>query len=142
LLAKALADGYEAYNRRDWEALLAMFHPEFERHSTGTPGLVATMDFEMHSRGHQGYLHFMQRWFESYGEIRIEPREVIDFGDRVLVLVDRKATGRASGVGIDLDAADIVTLRDGWVVRYDDYWAKEDALAAVGLPETGALVPG
>jgi ketosteroid isomerase-like protein len=139
-VAKALVDVYEAWNRRDWDAVLAMAHPEFEHHAISTPGAIATLDMEEHSSGHEGYLHFMERWLESWEEFRLEPLEVIDFGNRVLVLVQRRGRGRGSGVEIDQPAGDIFTFEGGWVVHYDDYWAREDALEAVGLRQAGALV--
>jgi ketosteroid isomerase-like protein len=142
LLVRVLSDVYESYNRRDWDAALAIAHPEFERHSTGPYGAIATLDMEAHSRGHEGYLRFMERWLESWEEFRLEPQEVIDFGDRVLVLVQRTGRGRHSGLSLDQPSADLFTLEGGWVVRYDDYWAREDALEPVGLRDAGDPLSG
>jgi ketosteroid isomerase-like protein len=135
LLTKTLLGAYAALNRRDWDALLSMLHPEVEHHAISPPGEIATLDMEEHTRGPDGFLRFAEQWFESWDAFWIEPQEVIDFGDRLLVLVRRMGRGRGSGVALDQPAGDVLTLARGWLVRYDNYWAREDALKAVGLSE-------
>jgi ketosteroid isomerase-like protein len=131
LVARVLTNMYASWNRRDWDAVLAIAHPEFERHSIAPPG--HHLDMETHSRGHEGLLRFMKRWLDSWDEFRLEPREAIDFGDRVMVLVRRSGRGRASGIELDQASADVFTLEAGWAIRYDDYWQEDEALEAVGL---------
>ena len=133
LVRKVLTDLYESWNRGDWDAALSMAHPEFERISIGPPGHLA--DMEDHSRGYEGWRRFMGQWLEAWEAFRLDPQEVIDFGDRVLVLVQRTGRGRGSGVELNQLCADLFTLDGGWAVRYDDYWARDDALQAAGLSE-------
>jgi ketosteroid isomerase-like protein len=59
----------------------------------------------------------------------------VDFGDRVLVLV--RSFGRLEGstAEVRLSPANVLTVRDGRISRYDAYADRHEALKAVGLEE-------
>ena len=68
--------------------------------------------------------------------INFEPERFFDVDDeRVLVFVRVSATGRESGVPVELPAAHEITIRDGVVVRFKVYLSRTDALEAAGLEE-------
>jgi ketosteroid isomerase-like protein len=59
--------------------------------------------------------------------------EFIPIGsDRLLVIGQVRARGRASGVEVDYGAAWLCYLRDGKVIRVRFYSDREEALAAAG----------
>jgi ketosteroid isomerase-like protein len=68
--------------------------------------------------------------------VRVELEELIDAGDKVLVLIRYSAQGELSGVEVDALVWNVWTFRDGrplrWTYFGDD---RAEALAAVGLSE-------
>ena len=75
---------------------------------------------------------------EGWGPwLRVEPVELIDLWDRLVVLADLPVRGRASGVPLTEKFAGVYTLRDGRTVRQQDYLDHAQALEAVGLGEQG-----
>jgi ketosteroid isomerase-like protein len=69
-------------------------------------------------------------WLSPWESYRTETEEVVDLGDRVLVLVHD--FGRRAGIDeeVPLSAAAIWTLRDGRITRADFYADRDEALAA------------
>ena len=61
--------------------------------------------------------------------------EFLDAGDRVLVTAYFRGRGRGSGIDIDTCFYEVYTLRDGRVVRVDEFTKRADALEAAGLRE-------
>ena len=55
--------------------------------------------------------------------------------ERILVFVRVAATGRESGVSVEMPVAHEFTIRDDLVVRFKVYGSREQALEAVGLSE-------
>jgi ketosteroid isomerase-like protein len=63
------------------------------------------------------------------------PEEFADMGDRVVVTVRFRARGRGSGTPVDARLYDVFTLRDGKIVRMDQFAERAEALEAVGPRE-------
>ena len=83
-------------------------------------------------RGHEGRIEGMNKIFEVWGS-ELEPLYVLDLGDRLLNLGLWRITGRASGVPLDQDLAQLVTLRDGLVIRDQNFTSWDEGLRAAGL---------
>ena len=123
----------QAYNRKDFEAAYALYHPDCE---TVIPHqLVAVGAFEPTVRGSQARLSVQRRWHAEWGEFRIESKEVIDLGDRVLILGHVRGSGLSSGAGINSEWGVVCTFATGWVVREHVFLDHAEALEAVGLRE-------
>ena len=75
----------------------------------------------------------MEDWATAWSEWSAEPEEYIDAGEKVIVVLRVKATGRGSGVGLERQDAIVYAMRDGMVVRMDYYNSKRQALEAAGL---------
>jgi ketosteroid isomerase-like protein len=121
----------EAFNRRDLEAVLINLHPEFEFRpfrQMADSGIA-----EPSYRGHAGYLRYMSSWFGTWGVFRFEPQELIDLGDRLVALGKLAGRGGASGGVVDQGFAAVVHLKDGLLIREQDYFDPAEALEAVGL---------
>jgi ketosteroid isomerase-like protein len=84
--------------------------------------------------GYEGLVQWWSAWFEVYDEVRLEPREFIPAGDRVVAVVDHLLTSKA-GVDLVYHGMHVWTVRDGRVVHVAGYRDRADALAAVGLRE-------
>jgi ketosteroid isomerase-like protein len=73
-------------------------------------------------------------WGDS--PIHLEPERFFDVDhERVLVFVRVGATGRGSGIPVEMPVAHEFTIRDGLVVRFKVHGSREQALEAAGLRE-------
>ena len=86
-------------------------------------------------RGHEGFVRWMEEWDAPWGEWSLEPQEFIDAGDRVVVIVQLKATGRGSGVQVERNDGLVYEVRGGKLARIDYFNNRADALEAAGLSE-------
>jgi ketosteroid isomerase-like protein len=104
----ALADG-------GVDALLEFVHPEFEMETL--PGIAAEPQIY---RGHEG----IRRWFESFyevmDEVKVEPASAEQL-EPVLVLLELnlRARGQASGLEVTQAARTIATVQDGLLYRLE-----------------------
>jgi ketosteroid isomerase-like protein len=120
----------ECWERGEWEEMVDLADPRVEQH--GTVGGVE-----------EGNVRFgvdaIQRDYESveetWDEHRIEIQELIDAGDRVVIFQREYLRGRISGIETVLDAAVVVDVRDGRVVRLQGFIDRDAALSAVGLSQ-------
>lgn len=128
--------GLEAFNRRDFAAALAAgnYAPDFEYHPPRE--FVAAGFAEPSYRGPAGYLKFMSTWSEVFGtDLRMDPVELIDLGDRVVMLADVPARAQASGIPVLVTFAAVWVVEKGTVIRLEGYGDHAEALEAVGLRE-------
>jgi ketosteroid isomerase-like protein len=86
-------------------------------------------------RGREGYRRMWQGLIEAFEDLKIEPEEVIDCGDRGLVAGRVTGHGSKSGVGIDEPLFQVFTMRRGLVIRQKDFVDRQQALEAAGLRE-------
>jgi ketosteroid isomerase-like protein len=126
--------GLEAYNRRDLEAVVIGWHPEFEYHP-GRDWVKAGLA-EPSYRGLEGYRRYVAATAEVWGgENYLRPVELIDLGERVVILADGQMRGQASGVPLAQAFALVSTLKDGRLIRHQEYYDHAEALEAAGLRE-------
>jgi ketosteroid isomerase-like protein len=85
--------------------------------------------------GREGFKEFMETWTEDF-DWSVELERVVDIGEgRVVVESIQRALGRASGVPVELPVAAIWTLEGDQVVRIENYFDREEALAAARRPD-------
>jgi ketosteroid isomerase-like protein len=85
--------------------------------------------------GREAFIANMAKLEESFEELRMEPVELVDLGERIMVVVSMRARGRGSGAPVEMTFVQLWTLRDGKAVSLRDYATKAEALEAVGLAE-------
>jgi ketosteroid isomerase-like protein len=73
-----------------------------------------------------------EAWEEGFSSEHAEAEEIVDAGDRVLVMVLHHALGKTSGIEVSLRYAMVWTFRDGRAVRMDVYATRDEALEAIG----------
>lgn len=80
---------------------------------------------------------FDEDWFAAFDfdEWEISAEELIDRGDRVVVMARQHGRGTASGVDVELEFGQVATIRDGMIVQVDTYLDRDKALQAAGSPE-------
>ena len=94
-LPRGVQLGAEAYNRRDLEATVIGFHPDFEYRPAHN--WVEAGFFEPCYRGLDGYREYVDSTAEVFGgEVYFKPVEVVDFGHRIVVLADAPMRAQAA----------------------------------------------
>jgi ketosteroid isomerase-like protein len=71
----------------------------------------------------------------AWPEFSMEPEELLDAGERVVMLFCMKATGVSSGLALEPQDAMVFKVSDGKVVRIDYYNNRSEALKNVDLEE-------
>jgi ketosteroid isomerase-like protein len=129
---RSLRLAVEAYNRRDLAAVAVGYEPDLEYYPYREFVEAALVEPCYH--GPAGYRAYIESTYEVWGKaVRLEPTECIDLGDRLVLLADMPMRGQASGVPLSQKYAGVMTLRDGLVVRQQDFLDQGEALESVGL---------
>ena len=119
----------EAYNRRDFEGLRAVFDPAVELDWSASRGLEAGV-----YRGVEATLEWIRGYISAFEEVIVEPERFIDVGEWVVVPNVGHFRGRG-GVEALARAAFVYTVRAGKITHMCLYQETEEALKAVGLEE-------
>jgi ketosteroid isomerase-like protein len=131
-LRRAAQLGMEAYNRRDLDAVAIAFHPDLEYYPYRE--FVEAALAEPCYHGPAGYHEYIGATYDVWGaNVRLEGTELIDLGDRVVMLADMPMRAEASGVPLTETYAGVMTLKDGKVIRQQDYLNQAEALESVGV---------
>ena len=127
MLARTIGRAYAAANRRDFDAVLMGWDRESEYHPSGD---LLPPDLETVFYGHEGYRQLWRYWLDAFEDIRWDPEEILDFGDRLLVTTQQKGRGSGSGVAVSEAVFQLFTIRRGLVVRQADFLDRSQALDA------------
>src|SRR4029078_11778363 len=95
------------------------------------PGIVWNTIEELPTRGHDAVRASLTHLKADWDDYKVMPEEFEDLGDRVVATVRLRGRGRGSGVEIDARFYDVYTLRDGKIVRMDQFTDGSEALEAV-----------
>jgi ketosteroid isomerase-like protein len=82
--------------------------------------------------GFDGFVRFAEQVGEAWAEFRMEPEEVFEREDVVVVLVRAVGKGRGSGVEVDDAVAMVAEVRDGRISTLRVEPDREAALRLVG----------
>jgi ketosteroid isomerase-like protein len=94
------------------------------------PEIVWNPVEESAAEGHDAVRASLERWKHEWEDYELTAEELTDMGDRVLAAVRVRGRGRASGIEIDARFFDLYTLRDGKIVRMDQFTERSEALDA------------
>src|SRR5438309_2282774 len=86
LLSRTVRNSLAAYDRGDIEAILLAFHPDADLLAPPDQGQEGTLGFKQSYRGERGFREFDADWRSAWKTMRVEPQELIDLGDRLLML--------------------------------------------------------
>jgi ketosteroid isomerase-like protein len=86
-------------------------------------------------RGHDGVLASWQRWLDGFDQYGAVLEEVVDCGDRVLVSSRESGRGAISGATVDATNYQVLSFRDGKLLRYQEFYDEAGALKAAGLSD-------
>ncbi len=116
----------EAYNRRDFDAAMECFDPEIE-------WVLPARQSSDSGRGPEAVRRFWADLDENFDELRLEPQEFVDAGDRVATRLRYFMRGKGSGVEVEGQLYhQLATFRDGAIVRMEYFAEWSEALAAAG----------
>jgi ketosteroid isomerase-like protein len=124
---ESLRAAHAAFNRRDFDAAVALARPDVE---FTRPGLEAPL------RG----VAAVREWMEpdAFEEQRIEPLQFEVNGNRVLMCQRTHARGAESGIELDVETWTVFTFdEDGLIARSEVYSLdqEDEALEAAGVSE-------
>jgi ketosteroid isomerase-like protein len=131
VMARTMARAYAAANRRDFELILTYNDPDAYEYRPSVDLLPP--DMATVYQGHAGYREFWRLWLDAFDDIRWDPEEVIDFGDKALVTTRQSGHGSGSGVAVSEPVFQVFTFRDGLVIRQEDFLDRSRALEAAAL---------
>jgi ketosteroid isomerase-like protein len=137
LLRRAVDSGWTSFDRRDFELNLLYFAPDTQFEF---PPAMQALGIPASFRGHEGRIEGMNNIFEVWGS-ELEPLYVVDLGDRVLNLGLWRIRGRGSGVPLHQELAQLVTFRDGLVIRDRNFMSWDEGLRAAGLEPDAISLP-
>jgi ketosteroid isomerase-like protein len=116
-------DLWDAYSRGDIDRVIALSDPyvvlvTLEEGPLYGPDAVRA-----------NYARWMEAW-RTQPETTVE--EVIDSGDHVIVIACFQGRGRGSGIRVAQRLYEVYTLRNGKVLRVDEFSDRDQAVEAVG----------
>lgn len=115
---------YDAWNKDDLEAQLALLHPEFEYVTSGLfPGLAPIY------RGHEGYRDFWRDFKQVWESLRIDIAQLDEVGEQYVALLDFEARSR-DGLTVRRQWGNVLSVRDGLAVRIQAFGSWAEALEA------------
>jgi ketosteroid isomerase-like protein len=118
-----------AYNRRDFDAAVEFFDPEIE-------WVLPPLQRADSCRGPEEVKRFWRGLDETFEELRLDPQESVDAGDRVAIRLRYYGVGKGSGVEIEGELYhQVTTFRDGTMVRIEYFTDWGQALEAAGVKE-------
>jgi len=85
-------------------------------------------------RGHAGVRESWEHWLEAFDEYSFEVEQILDCGDDVLVVAREQVRGAASGAPMTSRTYAVLTIRDGKLLRYREFYDEDAAKQAAGLP--------
>jgi ketosteroid isomerase-like protein len=122
----ALKAVYERWAVGDWSD-----NSKFDPHAVGVL-------FDPTPEAHYGLnalADYMQRFLESWDNLRMEGTDYREAGDSVVVRTHMVATGRGSGLEVDHYVFHVWTFRGRSAIRLESFERESEALEAAGLSE-------
>jgi ketosteroid isomerase-like protein len=114
----------DAYDRKDWQAILAHLDPEVEIDDADIP----------EATGGDSFLAWVARWDEAWDSWHAEDADIRPADDeQVIALFTMVAKGRGSGVELRRPDALVASFRGAKVVKLGYYNDQAQALKNVGL---------
>ena len=120
--------GYDAWNRRDFDAALALADPEIEWTMIGTTRFMAEGTYH----GLDGVREFWRLLIEPWAELHIEVEGTRAAGDLIVAFVRFRAVAR-DGLELEAPFVHLFDFRAGKWIRFRSFDNRAEALEAAGL---------
>jgi ketosteroid isomerase-like protein len=119
---------FEAYNRRDFDALFENWAPDVVWDWSNSRGPEAGV-----YRGRDEIRAFWERYLAAFDEIRFEIDDPIEVEDDLLVVENIAYLRGRDGIQTQARSAFLIAFRDGKTASVTMYQTKREALEAAGL---------
>jgi ketosteroid isomerase-like protein len=118
-----------AYNRRDFVAAVESF-------DSGIEWVLPEGQSSDSCQGPGAIIRFWEGLDETFDELQLLPQEFVDAGDHIATRLRHYGRGKRSGAVIDEEMYhQVVTFRDGKMVRIEYFTSWSAALEVAGLRE-------
>ena len=117
---------YDAFSHGDWDAVFRDTHPDFEMTTQRGPHAGT-------HRRREEVQGFGEDYIAAFDNFVVEPEELFENGDQVVVLVTRRARPKGGSVDLVVRNGHLWTLRDGTILSMKSFPDPEKALEAAGL---------
>ena len=115
-----------AYNRRDFDAAVEFFDPEVD-------WVLPALQRADSCKGPDEIKRFWEGLDELFDDLRLDPQETVDAGERVAVRLRYYGRGKGSGAELETEMYhQVTTFRDGTMVRIEYFTDWAEALEAAG----------
>jgi ketosteroid isomerase-like protein len=120
---------YEAVAGNDLDGAYAYLHPEIEFHTYAESPAAGVY------RGREAVRKYNEDLFEQFESVRFEIAEIVDAGDRVVVVSTQHAVPKGGRQEIDVRMTEVWTIRDDLLAERHSYATRAEALEAAELSE-------
>lgn len=121
-----LRDVYAAWARGDFSRT-DMFDPQIE--------FVTDAPERRTYHGHEGMRQAWSDFLSAWQDFSSEAEEIIPADDdRYVALMRLRAQGKGSHVPAEAAGANVVTVRNGRITRFELHFDRDEAFESVGLP--------
>jgi uncharacterized protein len=107
--------------------IMEFCHPEIEWIEDPTRADTRTY------HGREGVRAALEGWLDAFDEYTFTVERFVDCGDDVLVIGREEGRGAISGAPVSTPNYELVTIRDGMIVRFREFYDEQAALKASGL---------
>jgi hypothetical protein len=131
MVRRGYEHGVAAYNRKDYDALLANYSRYVE---VVVNEQMRALGLEPVYVGHKGLLRYHQSWTDEWGDWKMTAEEVFDLGDGRFLMTGRvRGQGGESGAATDSDFGLYQVYSHG-VVGYEQFcFDRDEAFRAAGM---------
>ncbi len=130
MVRRAIVSGWQATSRRDFELVRVRYAHDVEiEFDPDAEAIGLSGPFQ----GHEGILEREQTFQEEWERWEAVPAIVLDLGDQAVVLGTLYLAGKASGLELERQVAQVVTIRDGLAVHDQVFLGWDKGLRAAGL---------
>jgi ketosteroid isomerase-like protein len=116
-----------AWNRGDLDAVMAGHHADAVYVMVG--GLEPLVGREFHGR--DAIRGFFEDFQASFGRLHIEIEQAIPAGERILLVLNQHNRGESGGVETTNRWGQLLSFREGLIIRADNYYEVDEALEAI-----------
>ena len=120
-----------AHFRENGELDPDLLHPEFVwdmSHYTGWPE-------QQTYPGVEGAMRFLSDWIDAWDDWEWEVRSIQEAEDGIVAILHQAGCSKSTGVAVEMDFAQVMTLAEGLIMRVEVYSEPEAALDAAGLAQ-------
>ena len=118
---------FEAYVHGDLDTGYSYLHPEIEFHTYANSPEAGVY------HGRDAVRKYNDGLMGQFERVRVELEEILDAGDRVVVVSTQHAVPKGGQQEIDVHIAEVWTIRDGLLAERHSYPTRAEALEAAGL---------